>query len=81
MEPNFDQESVASASMALNKGGVSPAIVIDASHANCSKDFEKMPGVFEDVIAQRAAGNKGIVGAMLESNIVAGNQRDSRRSQ
>ena len=73
--PNFDAESVADAVDALKKGGVSPAIVVDASHANCSKDFEKMPGVFDDVVAQRAGGNSNIVGAMLESNIVAGNQK------
>ena len=34
-----------------------------------------MPGVFEEIIRQRAAGNSGIVGAMLESNLIAGNQK------
>ncbi len=48
--------------------------MIDASHANCGKDHGRMPAVFEEIVRQRAAGNKGIVGAMLESNLVAGNQ-------
>ncbi len=73
--PNYDVSSVAEATNELKEGGVTTAIVVDASHANCSKDFEKMPGVFEDVIAQRVAGNSNLVGAMLESNMVAGNQK------
>ncbi len=72
--PNFDAASVAEAIAGLEKGGVSSALVIDASHANCSKDYKKMPGVFEEIIAQRVAGNGRIVGAMLESNLVEGNQ-------
>ncbi|MDA7926918.1 3-deoxy-7-phosphoheptulonate synthase [Verrucomicrobiales bacterium] len=73
--PNFDAESVASAISNLETGGVSQAVVVDASHANCSKDFTKMPSVFEDIVAQRAAGNRQLVGAMLESNMVEGNQK------
>jgi 3-deoxy-7-phosphoheptulonate synthase len=72
--PNYGAESVASVAGSLEKGGVCQAVVVDASHANCSKDFEKMPGVFEDIVSQRAAGNVHLVGAMLESNLVAGNQ-------
>ncbi len=73
--PNYSAEEVAIVTAALEKGNVLGSIVIDASHANCSKDYEKMPGVFEDVVAQRVAGNDSIVGAMLESNVVAGNQK------
>jgi 3-deoxy-7-phosphoheptulonate synthase len=73
--PNYDADAIQSAMGDLQKGGVSEAIVVDASHANCSKDFEKMPGVFEDVVAQRVAGNTSIVGGMLESNLVEGNQK------
>ncbi|HRQ90237.1 MAG TPA: 3-deoxy-7-phosphoheptulonate synthase [Bacteroidia bacterium] len=72
--PNHDPSSVAEAVAALEKGGVSQAVVIDASHANCSKDFTRMPGVFGEIVAQRAAGNRQVVGAMLESNLVEGNQ-------
>ena len=48
--------------------------MIDASHANCSKDYRKMPAVFREIVRQRRAGTRGIVGAMLESNLVAGAQ-------
>lgn len=72
--PNHDAASVAAAITGLEKGQVNPALVIDASHANCEKDFRKMPGVFEEIVAQRVAGNRHIVGAMLESNLVEGSQ-------
>ena len=38
------------------------------------KDCAKMPGVFREIVRQRAAGDRSITGAMLESNLVAGNQ-------
>jgi len=72
--PNYDGISVATATAALAKGGVSKSVVIDASHANCFKNFERMPGVFAEIVDQRAHGNHKIVGAMLESNLVEGNQ-------
>lgn len=72
--PNYDEASVAESIAALEQGKVSPALVIDASHANCSKDFRKMESVFADIVRQRAAGNRHVVGAMLESNLVEGSQ-------
>jgi len=72
--PNFDAASVATAREALITAKLPPAIMIDASHANCGKDDRRMPEVFRDIIAQRAAGDTSIIGAMLESNLLAGNQ-------
>jgi 3-deoxy-7-phosphoheptulonate synthase len=72
--PNFDAASVATAREALIAAKLPPAIMIDASHANCGKDDRRMPEVFRDIIAQRAAGDTSIIGAMLESNLLAGNQ-------
>ena len=71
---NYDQASIASASGMLRDEGLPETIMIDASHANCQKKQELMPTVFEAIVAQRAAGNKALTGAMLESHLVAGNQ-------
>lgn len=80
--PNYDAESVAEARGMLEKAGMPPAIMIDASHANCSKDHEKMPAVFESIVDQRCAGQTAIIGAMLESNLEAGSQKiDPDRSK
>ncbi len=75
--PNYGPEAVAAALAELKTGQVLESIVIDASHANCSKDHNKMPEVFASIVSQRCEGNKKIVGAMLESNLVAGNQKVS----
>lgn len=72
--PNFDAQSVQQALNILEKAGLPPHLMIDASHANCGKDDKKMPAVFESIVAQRVAGNTGIIGAMLESHLVAGGQ-------
>jgi 3-deoxy-7-phosphoheptulonate synthase len=34
-----------------------------------------MPDVVREIVRQRAAGQKAIIGAMLESNLVGGNQK------
>jgi 3-deoxy-7-phosphoheptulonate synthase len=72
--PNYDAAHVDKALALLAKNGLKPAVMIDASHANCSKDYRKMPAVFRDILRQRREGRPGIIGAMLESNLVAGAQ-------
>ncbi|HEY1109018.1 MAG TPA: 3-deoxy-7-phosphoheptulonate synthase, partial [Opitutaceae bacterium] len=49
-------------------------ILVDASHDNSSKQPERQPEVMRDLLAQIAAGNTSIMGAMVESNLHAGNQ-------
>ncbi|MEM7144491.1 MAG: 3-deoxy-7-phosphoheptulonate synthase [Verrucomicrobiota bacterium] len=73
--PNYGVDSVREVEGLLEKGGLPPAIMIDASHANCGKDQERMPGVFREIVEERAGGLTSIRGAMLESNLVAGNQK------
>lgn len=72
--PNYDQVSVESAAAELTRSGLDPVMMIDASHANSSKQPERQPLVLEDVGRQIAAGDRRIVGVMAESNLVAGRQ-------
>ena len=72
--PNFDAESVEAASLESTRSGITPAIMIDASHANSSKKPENQPLVLDEVGTQIAAGDRRIIGVMIESNIVAGRQ-------
>ena len=71
--PNHHAASVAKALAALEKAGLPAKIMVDASHANCAKECVRMPATFREILAQRA-GNKAVIGAMLESNLVAGAQ-------
>jgi len=72
--PNHDAASVAKALAALQKNGLPATVMADASHANCAKECARMPATFREILAQRASGAKGLIGAMLESNLVAGAQ-------
>jgi len=76
--PNYGADDVAVTTALLEKNGLQPSVMIDASHANCGKQQEKMPDVFREIVRQRSAGNKQVIGAMLESNLVAGNQKFPR---
>ena len=72
--PNHGAASVAAALAALEKAGLPARLMVDASHANCAKDCQRMPATFREIVAQRSGGTRGIIGAMLESNLVAGAQ-------
>ncbi|MEM0966701.1 MAG: 3-deoxy-7-phosphoheptulonate synthase [Verrucomicrobiota bacterium] len=72
--PNFAKEHVTSTRSALDKASLLPAILVDCSHANSSKEPQRQPEVLADVIRQRVSGETAIIGSMLESNLEAGNQ-------
>ncbi|MBC2639783.1 MULTISPECIES: 3-deoxy-7-phosphoheptulonate synthase [unclassified Rhodococcus (in: high G+C Gram-positive bacteria)] len=72
--PNYDAETVADTIARLRKAGLPERVVIDASHGNSSKNHEKQVDVLEDIATRLEAGEKGIVGVMVESFIEAGRQ-------
>jgi 3-deoxy-7-phosphoheptulonate synthase len=72
---NYAAESVAQAAGLMERAGIAPRIMIDCSHANSGKDYRRQAVVCRDVAAQIAAGNRKIIGAMIESNLVAGAQK------
>lgn len=72
---NYEPEHIASAEAKLRAAGVEPAIVVDCSHANSEKKFERQENVWRSIIAQRQAGSSSLIGMMLESNLNAGNQK------
>ena len=49
-------------------------IMIDCSHGNSQKDPDKQLDVLTEVARQIEQGNQSVIGVMLESNLVAGNQ-------
>ena len=72
---NYDARSIALAQDALRKADAPSNIVVDCSHGNSNKDHTRQHIAFEDVVAQRNAGNASLIGAMLESNINPGAQK------
>ncbi|MCG2583558.1 3-deoxy-7-phosphoheptulonate synthase [Massilia sp. TS11] len=73
--PNYDSVSVKIAEQALAKAKLPANLVVDCSHANSYKKPELQPLVMSDVIQQIKHGNQSLVGVMIESNIVGGNQK------
>jgi len=72
--PNCDRATVESVLASLRRAGFPETVMIDASHANCGKDHNRMPEVFRSILALRADGLPGVCGAMLESHLHAGSQ-------
>jgi 3-deoxy-7-phosphoheptulonate synthase len=48
--------------------------MIDFSHANCRKQYERQMDVARDVAGQVAGGDRRVIGAMIESHINPGRQ-------
>jgi 3-deoxy-7-phosphoheptulonate synthase len=72
--PNFGAPAVEDALAKLRDAGLRERLVIDASHDNSGKDPARQPDAADDIATQVAGGNRAIVGVMLESFLVAGNQ-------
>jgi 3-deoxy-7-phosphoheptulonate synthase len=73
-EPNYSAHHVSAVKTGLEKAGLDPQVMIDFSHANSSKQFQKQLVVSDDVSQQIAGGDKAIIGVMIESHLVEGNQ-------
>jgi 3-deoxy-7-phosphoheptulonate synthase len=72
--PNYEAADVEAACRAMEASGLDRSVMIDASHANSGYDPENQPNVVNAVADQIAAGNRCIIGVMIESNLVAGKQ-------
>ncbi|HXG17082.1 MAG TPA: 3-deoxy-7-phosphoheptulonate synthase [Calidithermus sp.] len=72
--PNYDAISVQKTLSALRDAGLPPRLMVDVSHGNSGKDWQRQPAVAREVAAQVAQGETGIIGVMMESFLVDGRQ-------
>jgi 3-deoxy-7-phosphoheptulonate synthase len=72
--PNYDAASVDAACRELAAAGLRQHVMIDFSHANSSKQYQRQMDVGADVAGQVAAGEARIMGVMIESHINPGRQ-------
>ncbi|WP_043146830.1 3-deoxy-7-phosphoheptulonate synthase AroG [Serratia marcescens] len=77
-EPNYSAAHVKDVKAGLSKAGLPAQVMIDFSHANSSKQFKKQMDVSADVCGQISGGEKAIIGVMIESHLVEGNQNLER---
>ena len=75
--PNYDSVSINEARAMLTAKGLPAAIMVDCSHDNSRKNHTLQGSAWQDVINQRIDGNDSIIGMMLESNLKAGNQKNT----
>jgi len=73
-EPNYSAEHVSDIKNQLEASGLRQKVMIDFSHANSSKQYQRQMVVSEDVSAQIAGGEHAIFGVMIESHLVEGRQ-------
>jgi 3-deoxy-7-phosphoheptulonate synthase len=74
-EPNYDAASVAAACREIEAARLPCRLMVDTSHANSAKQYQRQVDVARDVAAQLAAGTRCIFGVMVESHLEAGAQR------
>ncbi|HET6264259.1 MAG TPA: 3-deoxy-7-phosphoheptulonate synthase AroG [Usitatibacter sp.] len=73
-KPNYDAASIESACSDLAAAGLRQQLMVDFSHANSSKQYQRQAEVGADVAHQLAAGERRIAGVMVESHLNPGRQ-------
>jgi 3-deoxy-7-phosphoheptulonate synthase len=77
--PNYSAEHVADVAERLDAQGLPARLMVDCSHANSGKRYERQPEVAADVAAQVAGGSQRVFGVMLESFLEDGRQDHDER--
>ncbi|WP_417614920.1 3-deoxy-7-phosphoheptulonate synthase [Oceanisphaera sp.] len=72
--PNYDADSIAVAVDELQQLGRPTRLVVDLSHGNSLKQYQRQLLVADDICRQLSAGSRYIAGIMIESFIEAGRQ-------
>jgi 3-deoxy-7-phosphoheptulonate synthase len=73
--PNYDAASVDAACKALEQAGLRGSLMVDCSHANSAKQYERQLDVAADIASRIAAGSRQVFGLMIESHLQAGAQK------
>jgi 3-deoxy-7-phosphoheptulonate synthase len=74
VKPNYEANDIEAAVNALKQKAMNSRLMIDCSHGNSRKDYQKQVAVLNDINRQIEVGSPSIVGVMIESHLVAGNQ-------
>jgi 3-deoxy-7-phosphoheptulonate synthase len=72
---NYHPEAIATASEVLLKAAVPHRLMVDCSHGNSNKDYRRQAEVLRALASQVRDGGTQVMGVMLESHLVAGNQK------
>jgi len=73
--PNYHLEAVKGVANDLSVASLPARLMVDCSHGNSNKDFRKQSEVLREVASQLKQGSNNIMGVMIESHLVEGNQK------
>jgi len=73
-EPNHDAAHVDEACAVLRSAGLREQVMVDVSHANSRKEHRRQIDLAQDLAARIAAGDRRLVGVMIESHLEEGRQ-------
>jgi 3-deoxy-7-phosphoheptulonate synthase len=71
---NYHPADIAAAAELVQKEDLPRGVVVDCSHDNSGRDHTRQGVVFAEVVRTFAAGQRAILGLMIESNLFAGKQ-------
>ncbi|MEC7984331.1 MAG: 3-deoxy-7-phosphoheptulonate synthase [Myxococcota bacterium] len=74
VEPNYQENHIRQGAKALMERGLTPKLMVDCSHGNSSKQYQRQCIVGLNLCRQISHGSEAIMGVMIESNLVAGRQ-------
>lgn len=77
--PNYEDHHITKLEQDLINNKVESAVIVDCSHGNSLKQFQRQEIVAENIGEQIKKGNKIIKGIMLESNINEGKQNITKK--
>ncbi len=72
---NYDIKSVLNVSRQLSEAGLINKVMVDCSHGNSNKDYRRQADVLRTVAKQVKEGSKNVMGVMIESHLIEGNQK------
>jgi 3-deoxy-7-phosphoheptulonate synthase len=72
--PNYSKRHLAQARRELVKAGFPTRIMVDCSHGNCAGDYRRQVKVMLDLVRRVRAGERGIIGLMVEVYLEEGKQ-------
>jgi 3-deoxy-7-phosphoheptulonate synthase len=72
--PNYDAKHINWAANELLRLNLNTRVMVDCSHANSLKDYNRQVQVLDAIAQQLHEGQRHLLGVMIESHLVAGNQ-------
>jgi 3-deoxy-7-phosphoheptulonate synthase len=73
-KPNYRPEDITNTVKLLKESQLPPGVMVDCSHGNSGRDYQRQPFVLQQLLKQIESGQGNIFGVMIESNLKAGNQ-------